>query len=284
MNAPHHFVLMMKSDQFTRTDFSSLKYALVGGSKVPLHVKTEMSYHLPNGTVNVGYGMSEIAGIGSVDYPISDKDTAGRLSDGIQMKIVDDHGNKCGLNEDGELCIKTTYQFLGYYGNQTATDELFDEEGFIMTGDIGHFDEDGDLFIVDRKKDLLKFCNHQISPSEIDAYLIGSPHIKSACVVGIPDVLATDLPAAVIVRNNGSNITEKEVFDLVSGNIEVHSTLCNLEMRNLMFSLFSGHFSDHCKLRGGVYFVDALPITPSGKLLRRKAKEIALELYNARLN
>ncbi|XP_055297521.1 luciferin 4-monooxygenase-like [Sitodiplosis mosellana] len=259
MNAPYQLVLMMKSDQFTKTDLSSLKLQMVGGSKVPFHVQSEMNFNLSNGNVHVGYGMSEIAGIASLDYPgPSGKDSIGRLINGIRVKIIDDQGQRCGVNVDGEICLKVNYRFLGYYGNQKATDDLFDDEGFLMTGDIGHFDEDGYLFIVDRKKDLLKYCNFQISPSEIDAYLIETPGIKSACVVGIPDDVATDLPAAVIVRANGSNISEEKVFDLVAD-----------------------HFADHCKLRGGVYFVDSLPTTPSGKVLRRKVKEIAVSSFNS---
>lgn len=219
LNAPHQIVLMMKNDHFNKTDLSSLKFLLVGGSKVPLHLKTDVSYHLPSGYVHVGYGMSEIAGVASIDFPTkNDKDTVGQLVGGIRVKIIDEHGNRCGVNVDGEICIKTTYKFLGYYGNQQANDEIFDEEGFIVTGDIGHFDEEGYLYVIDRKKDLLKYCGFQISPSEIDAYLIESSHIKLACVVGIPDTMG-DLPAAVIVRTEGSEISEEEIFDMVAGNI-----------------------------------------------------------------
>lgn len=86
------------------------------------------------------------------------------------------------------------------------------------TGDLGYFDERGDLHITGRKKELFKYCNFQISPSEIDSYLTESPEIESACVVGIPDEsMAIDLPAAAIIRAKGSEITEKDVFDLVAG-------------------------------------------------------------------
>ncbi|XP_055297301.1 uncharacterized protein LOC129565940 [Sitodiplosis mosellana] len=258
-NAPHQIVLMLKSDELAKADLSSLKSWFVGGSKVPFHVKTEMSSFLPNGNVHVGYGISEIGGVVALDFPQpSGKDCVGRLTVGIRVKIIDDQGQRCEVNVDGEICLKVNYRILGYYGNQKATDDLFDDEGFYMTGDIGHFDEDGYLFIVDRKKDILKYCSFQISPSEIDAYLIESPGIKSACVVGIPNEFATDLPAAVIVRANGSNISEKEVFDLIAD-----------------------HFADHYKLRGGVYFVDSLPTTPSGKVLRRKVKETVISLIKS---
>lgn len=133
-------------------------------------------------------------------------------------KIVNDNGERCGVNVDGEICMKLNYKFLGYYGNQEATDVFFDTESFIKMGDIGHYDEDGDLFVVDRKKELSKYCNFQISPSEIDAFLTESSDIKSACVVGISDAVATDLPAAVIVRADGSKIIENDVYNMVAGN------------------------------------------------------------------
>lgn len=89
----------------------------------------------------------------------------------------------------------------------------------MKTGDIGHFDEDGNLYFVDRKKDLLKYCNAHVSPSEIDTFLTETSDIKSACVVGIPDADSNDLPAAVIVRSEESKITENDVFNLVAGMI-----------------------------------------------------------------
>lgn len=219
LNAPHQLVLMMNCDRFKSAKFSSLKSVFVGGSKVPFYLKTELSKHCPNGYVHAAYGASETVGPWVFDYPAKlGKDSAGMLMGGHFVKIIDDKGNRCGPNVDGEICVKMTYKFLGYYGNLEATADLFDQEGFIVTGDMGHFDEDGDLFVTGRKKDLLKYYNFPIAPTEIDEYLMQSPDIASACVVGIPDPMG-DLPAAVIVRNEGSTISEKSVFDKVAGNI-----------------------------------------------------------------
>lgn len=217
LNASHQLTLMMKCDRFKTADLSSLKYVLVGGSKVPLHIKTDLRRYLPNGFVHAGYGMSETMGMLSLDNPArEDKDSAGRLISGSSVKIIDDHGNRCAVNEDGEICVKSNYKFLGYFGNPEATADLIDEEEFIVTGDIGHFDEEGDLFVTGRKKELLKYYNFPIAPSEIDAFLSESSDIESACIVGIPDPMG-DLPAAVIVRTEGSNITKNEVSDMVAG-------------------------------------------------------------------
>lgn len=217
-NATHQIILMTKSDQFHKTDLSSIKAILVGGTKVPFHIKTEFKNRLPNGSIIVGYGLSENSGPFSIDYPVTyGKETVGRLFGGSAAKIVDENGVRCGVNVDGEICIKGNYKFIGYYDNKQATDDVIDADGFLKTGDIGHFDADGNLYFVDRKKELLKYCNAQVSPSEIDAILTETSDITSACVVGISDAIATDLPAAAIVRAEGSKITEKDVYDLVAG-------------------------------------------------------------------
>lgn len=223
MNAPCHIVLMMKSDRFHHTDISSLKYVFVGGSKVPFHLKTDLGKYIPNGNVIFCYGMSELSGIIFYDYPTTvGKNSVGRILSGCCVKVIDEYGKRCGINKEGEICIKPTYKFLGYL---RTTDDLFDAEGFVRTGDLGYFDDDCDLYHSGRKKELLKYGNMQISPSEIDAYLTHSSGIKLACVVGIPDIAMGDLPAAVIVRADASNISEEQICDLVSGeNSSLHNS------------------------------------------------------------
>lgn len=216
-NAPHQVGLILKNERFTKTNLSSLMYQMIGGSKVPFHLKADLNRHLPNGSVIVVFGLSETGGFLTMDFPpTKEKDTIGRLITGCLAKVIDNDGNRCEPNQDGELCFKMPYQFLGYFDNQKATDDIFDEEGFIKTGDVGRFDENGDLYHTGRKKELLKYYGLQISPSEIDAYLIESPHIKAACVVGIPDAMG-DMPAAAIVRTDASNISEHEICQLVAG-------------------------------------------------------------------
>lgn len=117
----------------------------------PYHeqVQTECSTKFPNGTVHVSYGLSKVA------LNMSGKDVVGQLLSCYRVKIIDDDGNRRGINENGEICIRCRYKFLCYFGNQNATNEVFDDEGFFLIGDIGHFDENGDLTIVDRKKELI---------------------------------------------------------------------------------------------------------------------------------
>lgn len=218
LNPPQQVVLTLKSDSIKNADLSSVKYYYVGGSTIPTNLPANMKNYLPNGKILPVYGMSEVTRI-SITTPENGRDgTVGQLRKRVIVKILDKNGNRCGINVNGEICVKPYFKFIGYYGNEMATKELHDPEGFIHTADVGHFDNDGFLYFVDRKKDFLRYYGFHISPSEIEVFLIKSPKIKSVCVVGIPDKFDFDLPAAVIVRNNGSNLNKKDVSDMVSGN------------------------------------------------------------------
>lgn len=218
INTPHQVAMLVKSDEINRTDLSTVKVLIVSGAKFLIETRTKICDYLRNATICNCYGMSEVAGYVSCDFCEEPSlDTVGQILNGCQIKITDENGYRCDVNADGEICIKTKFKFLGYYGSAEATEELFDIEGFVKSGDVGHFDCDGNLFVVDRKKDILQFCDAPIAPSEIEDFLIQLPAILAVCVVGIPDEIATDLPAAVIVRSENANITEAEVLDLVSG-------------------------------------------------------------------
>lgn len=257
--AVHHMILTIKCKAIEQANLTSLKYYFVGGSKVPFDMLTEMKKYVPNGEVFVGYGLTEV-GISTLTYVRdAEKDSVGLLFNGFCAKIIDDDGRQCGIGIDGEICLKGNYKFIGYYGDEKATNEAIDDDGFLMTGDIGHFDENGHLYFVDRKNEMLRYCGMHITPSKIESFLINSLKIKSVCVVGVPSDNG-DLPAALVVRND-NEITEEEIFNSVSE-----------------------QFSDCNKLRGGIYFVDAIPLTPSGKVVRRKVKEIVMQMMAEKRN
>lgn len=253
LSNPYHLVLMLKSDRIHLADLSSIMKLFVTGSKPPSGLRAKIDQCLPNTYFSGMYSITEMGSPIAVEYPVcGDKDTSvGQLRRGCQVKIIDDNGNRCGIGVEGEICVKFDYKPLGL--------AAFDEEGFFQTGDIGYFDEDGDLQIVNRIKDLIHYCFRIVPPSSIEAFLLKSPSVEMACVVGIPDPKNTELPAAVIVRRSYSMISAEQIYDMVAN-----------------------HFPDYMKLRGGVYFIDSLPMTPSEKILRSKAKEIATKCYKER--
>lgn len=162
--------------------------------------------------------MTELGGVISSNYPVPRAGSVGQLISGTTIKIVDDKGIRCGIGMDGEICFLLQIPFIGYHGDAAATEAFVDSDGWFHSGDSGHFDEDGFLFVVDRLKEILKYRGYQISPSEIEEAIINHPGVLSVCVVGISDTNCTDLPAAVVLKNEAADVTEQEIIDIVKSN------------------------------------------------------------------
>lgn len=119
---------------------------------------TEFNKRFPDGKVLTFLGMTELTNSYSgVCNKYEDSGTAGQLMRDIEAIVVDDKGNRCGPNERGEICLRYRHPFLGYYNNPEATKEAFDDDRLFRTGDVVIFDEKNDLFVVDRKKDIIKY-------------------------------------------------------------------------------------------------------------------------------
>ncbi|XP_019535556.2 uncharacterized protein LOC109406989 [Aedes albopictus] len=248
---------LLKHPQAARTDFSNIRLLFSGGSAVSAELKYALDKLIPHTSSRVGYGMSEIGGIATFsDANIYKAGCAGYLRPLIQAKIVDLNGESLDIGQQGEIMLKPFYKFLGYYGNEAATLEMLDPEGWLHTGDIGRFDEDGLLYVVDRKKDIIKYGNYQISPSELEGAIQSIPGVLNCCVTGIP-VPGNDLPAALIVKCDEAEVDAEDVHRVMNANL-----------------------GSYKQLRGGVYFTKELPMTPSGKILRRQCREILIEHYN----
>ncbi|XP_001662566.2 4-coumarate--CoA ligase [Aedes aegypti] len=248
---------LLKHPQAPNTDFSSIRLLFSGGSAVSAELKYALDKMIPHNSSRVGYGLSEIGGIATFsDADIYKAGTAGYLRPLIQAKIVDLNGEALDIGQQGEILLKPVYRFLGYYGNDEATAEMVDVEGWLHTGDIGRFDEDGLLYVVDRKKDIIKYGNYQISPSELEGVIQSVPGVLNVCVAGIP-VPGNDLPAALVVKCAETDVSAEEIHRVISNNL-----------------------GSYKQLRGGVYFTKELPMTPSGKVLRRQCRDILIERYN----
>lgn len=250
LTPPSQMALLLNDPNLKASDLESLLFYYCGGSHVPQEMSAAMSKLLVNGIVIVGYGLSEVAGIIAMT-DAKEKCSTGQLGFGVKIKILDEAGMSLDVNQRGEISIKTTYPFLGYYGNKEASLNCMDEEGWIRTGDIGFVDDDCDLHVVDRMKDILKYNNYQVNPSEIEALLQKLKDVIMVAVVGIPHPISTDLPAALIVRKANSNLTEDEVHKFIQANSNQNKWL-----------------------HGGVFFFDSLPMTPSGKILKRQCKAL----------
>lgn len=218
MSASHYLVLSIGCEKFLQTNLSSIRVVMCGGTKLSTSVAIEVLKQLKNGTIITCYGMSEMGGLVSAGMVKSTGDESmGQLIPGMKAKVVNGDGDCLETGEMGEICLKPEFGFMGYYHNDEATQNSLDNENFLLTGDVGYFDENGNIYLVDRKKELLKYCASQISPTELEQFLIRNDGIKAVCVVGIPDPVAGDLPAAVIVLNEDAAITEEEIDEMVTG-------------------------------------------------------------------
>lgn len=240
-------------------DFTSIRHAFCGGSAVSTSLKRSFEQLLPGRFLEVAYGFSEIAY--SVSFSKGDlyrDGSVGYPRAGTEFKIIDDNGNALDNGQDGEIVARGEFAFQGYYGMDQPFGDMLDSDGWLHSGDVGRFDADGYLYVVDRKKEMFKYNNFQISPTEIESVIQEMEGVAAVCVVGIPGE-PNDLATALVVRKNDC----AEVMDA-----EQIVRKVNLQL------------PDYKHLRGGVYFAKELPLTPSGKVLRRKVREIIMNLMD----
>ncbi|CRK87334.1 CLUMA_CG001136, isoform A [Clunio marinus] len=213
--------------------------------------------YLPNGIICTAYGSSEADFI-SLSFNEQRENSVGKLIPNIQIKIIDEAGNNLGPNIKGEICVKPKELFLGYLHEPEMTKQGI-KDGWIHSGDIGYFDEDGFLYVVDRIKDMLKFNSFQVYPSELETIVNEIDGVIASCVVGVyEEHKGNDLIFAFIIKDPSNHeITEETVMSYVHGKV-MHAK----------------------KLRGGVHFIDKFPTTPSGKIKRVEVKEIAQNICN----
>ncbi|XP_011872347.1 PREDICTED: 4-coumarate--CoA ligase 1-like [Vollenhovia emeryi] len=247
---------LLKAGCIKKYSLSSLKTIMFGGSTLKAKVQEELKRSLPHVKLLQAYGMTEIGGAITIQKSHHKNGSCGTVVENVQIKIVDpESGKVLGPNQSGEIQIKALGMMTGYYRNPEATKSTVDEEGWLHTGDIGYFDEDGELFIVDRIKALMKYRGYQISPGEIEGVLLTHPAVLEAAVIGIPHDVDDEHPLAYVTKKPDAKVTEQELIDFIA--------------KNMM---------DHCKLRGGVIFLDSFPYTGSGKISQKDLKEMAKKL------
>lgn len=243
--AKHHLVL--------KYDVSSVKDIICGAAPLSVDIAEQVKKRLPHVNIRQGYGMTEISVAVTVTPKGTNKPTSvGCVGPNTKAKIIDpETGISLPRKCVGELCVQGQSVMLGYYNNPSATAEIIDSEGWLHTGDMGYFDNDGFLYIVDRLKELIKYKGYQVAPAELESVLLSHPKIKDAAVIGLPDVSAGELPLAFVVLQPGASLTDRDVIDFVASKV-----------------------SSHKWLRGGVRFVNVIPKSASGKILRKDLRSL----------
>ncbi|XP_050552689.1 luciferin 4-monooxygenase-like isoform X11 [Spodoptera frugiperda] len=199
-----------------KCDFNCFENVLVGGSAVTQDFLAEVK-KMTKAETYVLYGMSEVCG----NVVQQDKSTPlgsyGRQIGGVELKLVDPKTNEVITEPHvpGEIWFRGPSVFKGYYNNEEMTKETLTEDGWLKSGDILYRDEAWNLFFVDRYKLLLKYRNHQVSPSEVESVIMKHPGVFQVAVTGIPDRECGDLVVACVVPKPGCSPTAQEIKDLV---------------------------------------------------------------------
>ncbi|KAH8262805.1 hypothetical protein KR044_000574 [Drosophila immigrans] len=251
--APVHLAAIAACKEATPFALASMRDLNYGGGILPQSVLKRIQELFKDATYNSAYAMSEV-GIVTMSFGIKNAATAGRPNPGIKIRIVDETGKRLSHNEVGEIYVHTGKRWNGYYGNPVATRQMQDFEGWIHTGDLGYFDEDNYLYIVDRKKETLKYMGIHYWPTEIENAVLELPQVKACCVIGVPDDLIGDAAGALVLLNPDCHITEKEILDYVVKRLPVETK----------------------HLHAGVRFVDRLPFNANGKFMRKQGLEMFL--------
>ncbi len=148
------------------------------------------------------------------------------------MRIVDPVTQAAlGVDEDGEVCVRGPQVMKGYLNNEAATKSTIDDDGWLHTGDIGHIDADGHLFVVDRLKELIKYKGFQVPPAELEALLLTHPQVADAAVIGLPDDEAGEIPVAFVVLKAGQDATAADIQAFVAENVASYKQIRTAHVR-----------------------------------------------------
>lgn len=240
---------LMAQPDFESIDFSHITGVISGGTTLVKEIADEW-HERTDSVIYEGYGLSETSATATCNTPDSyELGSVGPCLNNIQVKIVDDQGEEVAQGERGEVLIRGPQIMLGYWNNLSATAESIDEEGWFATGDIGILQANNHLKIVDRIKDMIIVSGFNVYPNELEAVIYGHPNVTECAAIGVPDG-ATGEAIKLFVVSNTPDLEAKGIIDF-----------CRSELTSY-------------KVPKQIVFMDDLPKSPAGKVLRRELREI----------
>ncbi|MBT2556016.1 class I adenylate-forming enzyme family protein [Arthrobacter sp. ISL-5] len=246
---PAMYATMLADPAIEKSDLTSLRRCTVGGQTMPTATIERWENRSGAPLIEL-WGMTELAGLGTTHalHAQGPRGSIGVPLPGMEATIRDlaDPTREAARGEAGELLMRGSIVMLGYYGKPEATAEVLDEAGWLRTGDVARMDEQGNLFIVDRLKDMIITGGYNIYPAEIERVLSAHPEVALVAVGPIPDTVKGELACAYVVRTNGATVGEKDLIEYSAA-----------------------HLAPYKRPRM-IRFVEDLPKTSSGKIMRRK--------------
>jgi len=267
MLVPPMAVLLCKQDIVTKYDLSHVHYIVSGAAPLSGELVAQLAARFPNAQIGQGYGLTETStsvSMFSPDCKVGVVGSSGTLAPGIIARVVRPDGSLAGVNEPGELWLKSPALALGYYKNPEATRETF-VDGWLRTGDEVRIDKDGEIFVLDRLKELIKVRGFQVAPAELEGTLLMHPDVVDACVIPLPDEYNGEVPMAyVVLRPEVDDRVRRDPAEATRVKVEIIKHTAENKVA-------------YKRLAGGVEFTDAIPKNPSGKILRRVLRDRAKE-------
>ncbi|GFQ02858.1 4-coumarate--coa ligase-like 6 [Phtheirospermum japonicum] len=244
----------VKRDGNKNNSFRSLKQVSCGAAPLSEKIINEFNEMLPHVDFIQGYGMTESTAVGTRGYNTAEVckySSVGLLSPNVEAKVVDwVTGSHLPPGSVGELWLRSPGNMKGYLNNIEETMAALDKDGWLHTGDIVYFDQEGYLYVIDRLKEVIKYKGFQVAPADLEAVLMSHPKVLDAAVTGVRDEEAGEIPVAFVVLKNGSSISQAALMDYVAKQVAPYK-----------------------KVRK-VYFRDSIPRSAAGKILRRELRSL----------
>ncbi|PAV59885.1 hypothetical protein WR25_19795 [Diploscapter pachys] len=251
---PPIVLLLTKIPPSAIANLSSIRIVISSAAPIGIDLAKDFLAKYPNAWLGQGFGLTE-TGMATTLPELDIREQCidvGMPFSNVTIKLVDtDTGKEVGRGQRGEVWVSSPCLMKGYLNRPQATREMIDEQGWLHTGDVAYLDENGRIFIVDRIKELIKVKGLQVAPAELEDILLTHPQIGDAAVIGIADDAKGEIPKAYIVKRD-ENLTAEIVMKYVAGKVAKYK-----------------------QLAGGIEFVNAIPKSPSGKILRRILREAA---------
>ncbi len=250
---PTVLALLLHHPIAAQFDLSSLVEIICGGAPLPVELAQAFMRRHPCRIREV-YGLTEAAGLGTANRRTEPfrPGSAGRAYCNVELKIFDDDDHPLPAGERGEICLRGPAVMRGYHNRPDETAQIL-RSGWLHTGDVGYLDDDGFLFVVDRKKDMIIRGGENIYPAELEAVLHEHPGVAEAAVVGVPDPVYGENVVAFVVPKAGVELAEADLISHVCGQVA------------------------RFKAPSRVHFLPALPKSNIGKILRRVLRDKAAE-------
>ncbi|KAF2206782.1 hypothetical protein CERZMDRAFT_52453 [Cercospora zeae-maydis SCOH1-5] len=255
---PPILIRMVRDPIVKKYDLSCIQRFSSGAAPLSEEILVLLKKQFPQAGFKQGYGMTESCSCITAHppwyYDFKYAHTVGTICASTTVKIIKEDGTECGVGEPGEICAKGPQVVMGYLNNEKATKETFDEQGYLHTGDQGKIDENGLITIVDRIKELIKVKGIGVAPAELEDLLLGHDKVEDVAVLGITDDYSGEVPKAYIVPQGGqagSQELGRELLKYVKDNKVRYKAVKEIE------------------------FIEAIPKSASGKILRRILRDQA---------